>query len=143
MKLTGYILKTHAITRFKDRVRPGLGWSAAEREFERLLRMGTAVEQPPAWLIADATQGTPRYVLIGDDIVVPLVASVERPGDWVALTCIARGGLTEQARTRRNERRSQRTAARRSGRDTSTHGRRDHRRDRRLWNTKERFEHAA
>jgi len=143
-----YILTTHAITRFVERVRPALRWSAAEEELSRLLALGEAVEQPPPWFVDRAQQQAARYVVIANEIVVPLSASREQPGRWLALTCIARGGISDVARARRNDIRSRRTearaATRRGGRtQASSSDGRDHKRDRRTWTTRERFKHAA
>jgi hypothetical protein len=148
MSDTGYVLKTHAVARFIEKVRPALRWAAAEREFEGLLKTGTMVEDPPGWLAARALQDAERYVAIGEDIVAPLAASRERPGEWLVLTCITRGGVSDLARERRKQLRADRSSTRVLARG---HGRRgsggdrvrDHRASRRHWNTTERFEHVA
>src|SRR5438067_2327865 len=65
------------------------------------------VEEPPTWLAARAQQEAERYVVIGEDIVAPLVASRERPGAWLVLTCITRGGVSDIARDRRKRLRAE------------------------------------
>jgi hypothetical protein len=102
-----YVTTTHAVERFRERVRPGLTWDAAERELAQLLRAGEAKPEAPSWLADVQRQRADLYLIVGD-IVFPLAASEVRPGRWLVTTCIARGGLSGVARKRRNDRRRRR-----------------------------------
>src|SRR4051794_10957050 len=108
-------LSAHAIDRFHERVRPALERPAAAAELERLAEVGAIVRDEPDWLHASPDAGGEAYLLLCEDIVLPLTWSRFR-GQWVARTCIARGGNSEKARVRRNSRACGRRTARRMGR---------------------------
>jgi hypothetical protein len=108
-------LSQHAVERFHERVRPSLGIEAAEDELARLVAMGQVVTQPPPWHAERQRQTAPAYLVICD-LVLPLVQMGGDPVVLVAVTCIARGGISDQARARRN---SLPRAARRRGRRRS------------------------
>jgi hypothetical protein len=113
-----YILTTHAVERFIERVRPGLALPGAELELERVLAHGHLTDQPPVWLADRRRPDASMYVSLGD-VSLPLARSRERVGQWVALTCLTTGTVSPAARARRKQmyqarRRSRRAAAGRS-----------------------------
>ncbi len=112
---TGVVLTAHCIGRFHERFRPALDRIRARRELERLIEHGEIADAAPGWLAQKAQQEAAAYLIVGEDMVVPLVPG---PDDyrWVAVTCLDRGGISEIARTRRNERGRRRRAARRARR---------------------------
>ena len=90
---------THAVTRYRERVRPALNWDAAEHELVRLVASAVWQPEAPSWLIATSAD---MYAVVGD-VVFPLVASKTHVGRWLAVTCITRGCLGDAARRQRNE----------------------------------------
>jgi hypothetical protein len=99
-------LSSHARERYRERVKPALGFETAGRELFALLTLGKIVPEAPGWLAARQCTVAEAYLVIGDDLVLPLARS---ESGWVAKTCIARGGISAPARERRNR-------ARRAGR---------------------------
>ena len=100
-------LTTHAVDRFHERVRPALTRAAAEDELARLVLFGSIFSEAPAWFAIRQRQRAAAYLVIGD-LVLPL-EPVGTGGDaYSAVTCIARGGISETARFRRNGRRHRR-----------------------------------
>jgi hypothetical protein len=65
----------------------------------------------PDWLARGQRQAAACYLVAGD-VVLPLDPCRRDPGVLVALTCVARGGLSELARQRRNMRRRRRPSRR-------------------------------
>ena len=100
-------LTHHCVERFRERFCPALDLSAAESRLERVLDHARLEPSAPAWVVA-----TPRpaaaYLVVGDDLAVPLAERTAEPGVLVGLTCLARGGITHAARARRNRRRGRR-----------------------------------
>jgi hypothetical protein len=91
----------HAITRFNERVRPGLGPDQALAELNRLLLdIADYVFEAPTWLTPECRSRAPVYAVIGD-VVLPLHIGHNR-SKLVATTCLTRGGLSQPARDRRN-----------------------------------------
>jgi hypothetical protein len=107
------VLTKHAVERYRDRVRPGLGLGAAEMELGRLALFGEIVAEPPAWFARGAAQRAPSYLLIAD-LVLPLQPASE-PGYVVATTCLAKGSISAASRERRTLRRMQRRSRGRTG----------------------------
>jgi len=97
-------LGSHAVERFHERVRPALHLDAAELELGRLVAQGSVVADPPVWLAPRQRQFACCYVVVGD-LVLPLEPDRRDREVLVALTCIARGGLSDRARQGRNARR--------------------------------------
>lgn len=91
-------LTNHAIDRFHERVRPGLARASAEVELARLALFGAMVADPPPWYSPCEDHEASAYLVIGD-LVLPLRAGDD--GVHVAVTCIARGGISPAARARR------------------------------------------
>lgn len=102
-------LSQHAIDRFHERVRPGLDRAAAEDALAQLALLGTIESEPPEWLARRQRQRAACYLVAGD-VVLPLDPYRRDPRVLVALTCVARGGISELARQRRNEGRRVRSA---------------------------------
>jgi hypothetical protein len=88
---------THAIERFRERVRPGLAWDAAEREFARVARLARATPQPPEWLADREREHAELYLVVGD-LVWPMAASAAHADRRLITTRLARGGLSDFAR---------------------------------------------
>jgi hypothetical protein len=107
-----YVITTHAISRFIERVRPGLAWSSAELELERILMHGELSGTPPAWL-AETRANASMWVTLGD-VALPVAPSQERVGRWVLLTCMTSGSISPAVRVHRNRLRSERTRSRRN-----------------------------
>lgn len=103
-----YLLTTHAVKRFRERVRPGLAWDAAESELLRLLDLGEIAAEPPAWLADRQLETAESYLVVGD-LVFPLARSSYNDSRWLAKTCLARGGISELARARRKRHRHERS----------------------------------
>jgi hypothetical protein len=90
----------HAITRFNERVRPGLATGHAGDELDRLLDIADYALEPPEWVSLRSCSRAPVYAVIGD-IALPLQVA-HNGANLVAVTCLARGGLSQPARERRN-----------------------------------------
>jgi hypothetical protein len=101
----------HAIARFNERVRPGLGPDQALAELNRLLNIADYVFKAPTWLTPGCRSRAPVYAVIGD-VALPLHIG-HNHGKLVATTCLTRGGLSQPARDRRNARRRRRADRRR------------------------------
>lgn len=106
------VLTHHCVGRFHERFRPALDVIAARRELERLLEHGEVAESPPEWMARTMRQEADAYLIVGNDLVLPLATGREE-GEWVAKSCIPHGGISEEARRRRNERRRAGRARRR------------------------------
>ncbi len=105
-------LTTHCVERFNQRVRPTLDHECARRELRRLLDIGRVRTEAPAWLATRTRQASDRYLVIEPDLVLPLVWNGFSQ-TWVARTCLARTGISENARWGRNLKARKRRAARR------------------------------
>ena len=109
-------LSAHCVDRFHERFRPALDMVRARLELEMLIDHGEIAEEPPDWMARTMRQNADAYLIVGNDLVLPL-ASVGPLGErLMAKTCIPRGGISEAARRRRNERTRRRRAARRTRR---------------------------
>ncbi len=108
----GVTLSSHCVERFHERFRPALDQIRARRELEMLLALGEINDEPPEWLAQKMLQEAVAYLIVGNDLVLPLA---EGPAErFVAKTCLDRSGISEPARKRRNERGRRRRAARRA-----------------------------
>lgn len=108
-EIPGVTLSPHCVERFHERFRPALDLIRARRELEMLLALGQISDEPPEWLAQKMLQESDAYLIVGDDLVLPLAELGQR---FVAKTCIPRGGISELARRHRNERGRRRRAAR-------------------------------
>jgi hypothetical protein len=105
-------LTPHAVQRFQERCRPALELGAAAIELGRLLGSGRIETRAPEWHASRAAQTSELYLVIGDDLVLPLERDRYAAGRWVAKTCLDRGGISDAARAHRNERKRRRRRAR-------------------------------
>ena len=114
----GIDITHHCVERFHERSRPALELIRAREELEMLVGVGEVAEQPPAWFAAGAASEADAYLLIGEDLVIPLASRSDGSG-MVAKTCITRGVPSEATRARWNarkrKRRLDRAARRRRG----------------------------
>ena len=103
-------LSSHCVERFHERFRPALDQIRARRELEMLLALGEINDEPPEWLGWRMLQESDAYLIVGNDLVLPLAEGLGQR--FVAKTCLSRGGISDLARKRRNERGRRRRAAR-------------------------------
>lgn len=109
-------LSRHCVERFHERFRPALDLIRARAELERLIEHGEIAGEPPEWMAQKMRQSSDAYLIVGDDLVLPLDCIGYRAEELIAKTCIDRGGISEAARRRRNERGRKRRAHRRAPR---------------------------
>lgn len=97
----------HATARFGHRMRPALEPTALETELRRLAGdFGHMTLDPPAWVSERSLQEADAYLVVGDDLVLPLMEEGGRRGrSYVAVTALVRGCISDLARERRNARR--------------------------------------
>jgi hypothetical protein len=99
------ILTFHAIQRYCDRVKPDLTFGEANAELRRLLRTATVVSKRPSW--SNDKHEDAAYAVLSDGIV--LVVRSDQYAAGVAVTCLTRAGVSDEARAKRNRRRPRRT----------------------------------
>ncbi len=88
------MLSVHAIVRYDERAAGGMGLElASQRLCELVGCIGCETEQPDWLWILDT--GADFFVALGDDIVLPVRSRT-------AVTLLARGGMSDAARARRN-----------------------------------------
>ena len=87
---------THARERFAERLRSGS--SDAVDELSRMLASAIVTTKRPGWF-GDSEERAAAYLLLGEDVVLPLVARAN--GELVATTLITRGSMGEEKRQRR------------------------------------------
>lgn len=104
-------LTTHAVERYRDRVRPGLSFEAAELELGRVAALGEVTTEAPAWHLRSCAQEAPFYLMIAD-ILLPLRPHHSEPGVLVATTCLPARSLSAGARRYRNARKHRRAVGR-------------------------------
>jgi len=100
----------HCVGRFHERFRPALDVVRARVELERLIEHGTIEGEPPEWMARTMRQRADAYLIVGDDLVLPLASAGPLGEKLIAKTCIGRGGISELARARRNRRGRERRA---------------------------------
>jgi hypothetical protein len=101
----------HAVSRYQERVRPGLGLDAAEAELLAALPFARVQAERPEWRVAPVDHPVAAWAMLGDGIAFPLVRGSE-PGLLVAVTCLTQGCRSEETLVRRRERKARRRAAR-------------------------------
>ncbi len=101
------ILSAHAIERYRDRVKPDLTFEEASAELRRLLRHATISSQRPSWSNDEYERTYATYAVLSDGIVLVVLSDQYAAG--VAVTCLTRGGVGDEARAKRNRRRPRRT----------------------------------
>ena len=100
-------LTRHCVERYRERFCPALDLVAAESRLEQVLDFARLEPHAPAWVVPNA-KPTAAYLIVGDDLAVPLVETGSRSSVMVAVSCLARGGIPQSARERRNARRRRR-----------------------------------
>jgi hypothetical protein len=105
MDIDGIALTHHCIERFHERFRPALDRVAARRELEALIAHGEIAGEPPDWMKRTMRQEAEAYLIVGEDLVLPLASVGLGDLPAIAKTCIGRGGISEKARANRNRRR--------------------------------------
>lgn len=82
-----YFLTDHAITRYQQRVKPGLEHEVARTELEALVEAAPEPSSKPSWLYLpeEATEAAEHYLMLSDGIVAPIrgrtvVAVITRAG---------------------------------------------------------------
>jgi hypothetical protein len=103
----------HCVQRYIERVKPDLERRAARRELDQLKQVGTIVTSAPAW--AHEADPAACYLMIGDDIVLPLAGGV---GGWWASTCLVFRGISDHARDRRRALKASKASAKSARRRT-------------------------
>ena len=103
----------HAVRRFIERLRPGIESEAAYSELCHLLASSRVVRQPPGWLATESAPPADRWLLIGDDLALPLRRN--RAGELLAVTTLARGSISPTRRSSRNRARASQRAGKRAG----------------------------
>lgn len=106
-------ISTHAIDRYRERVRPGLDRKATKHEIEHLIQVGEVTKMPPEWCGGDRDTSDGAFLLIGNDLVLPLRGEGE---ELTAVTCLVRGTISARERRRRRARKMNRKPPRRQGR---------------------------
>ena len=106
-------VSTHAVEQYRHRVRPGLDPDAARAELERLREAGEISAVAPAWL--NAAKPAPHYLLLGDDVVLPVLPQGD---DWIATTCLSQRTLTPTRRAAKSAHKKSLLAGRRARRRT-------------------------
>lgn len=102
-------LTTHALERYCERVRP-LAVDQARAELAALLEQcGELLAGGPDWVDSDSDEW---FVVLGDDVALPLSPPRSRGGPWIAVSCLTRGLPTARERRSRARHRSSRRARR-------------------------------
>jgi len=103
----------HAVEQYRDRVKPGLDSDAARAELEQLCALGLIQTEAPGWV--NPARPAARYLLLGDEVVLPLAPQAEA---WVATTCVAQRTLTPTRRAAKSARKASLAARKRALRRT-------------------------
>lgn len=99
-------LSIHACQRWHERAQPGVSAPAATRGMRHALREhGVLVSMPPSWV--GTSPGTRLYVVVGD-FVLPVELTADHTP--LAVTVVARGGISHAERRARRTRRHARRA---------------------------------
>jgi hypothetical protein len=92
ISLDGHLIRwtKHVIDRFGERLAPGLDYDSCRSDLQRLaIAHGKFTSDPPSWYPCRAGE-VRAYLVIGDDVVLPLLAHTWKRGTWVAVTCVTR-----------------------------------------------------
>lgn len=83
-------LTNHCTDEYRERFRPELAPGEAKGELYRRLRdEGVFAIQPPAWHVS-SNKSNIGYVVIGDDIILPIRPDQKNRAPYVAITCLWR-----------------------------------------------------
>lgn len=85
------LLGRHAVERYVERVRPGLDLPQAVVELAGVLQCSTLAEKQPLWK-AHSHWPPVAWLLIGEDIALPLQRTVTPGADWFVPTCMVKDG---------------------------------------------------
>lgn len=96
----------HAVIRFRERVRPTLGFDECRDELARLLAASPLVAEPPSWASNAAAGKADRWVVLTEDIACPVLS------DGTVPTVLIRDLIPDRHRDRLNRRKAARRAAR-------------------------------
>ena len=100
------VFSSHAVTRYQERVKPGLTRGQIRDELERLAPILRHTDLPPDWRDPAECNRNETFAYLTDGIVF---VCTENGGDKVyAVTCLVRGGLSPHARRRRQDRKERR-----------------------------------
>jgi len=106
-------VSAHAVEQYRDRVKPGLDSDGARAELEQLCALGLIQTEAPGWV--NPARPAACYLLLGDEIVLPLAPQAEA---WVATTCVAQRTLTPTRRAAKSARKASLAARKRALRRT-------------------------
>lgn len=95
---------SHAVERYIERVRPGSDLSSATRDLAAMVYVMTFAPTPPPWLDGRLRRDGDAYLILGDVAFVLRTSTSSQP--WSAVTCMARGTISEATRQRRSRRRA-------------------------------------
>ena len=94
-------ISVRAAEQYHRRIKAGLELDAARAELERLVPLGEVPAAPPEW--ANPKDAPPYWLLLGDDIVLPLKP---QHGRWMATTCLAQQTLNAAQRDAKSARKA-------------------------------------
>jgi hypothetical protein len=97
-------ISRHAAIRCAERLWHGLDVDQACARLHAMAPHGQLVAELPPWCSGRVKETAELYLQIGEDAVLPLARGED--GGWIAKTCLVRGGMSEQTRERRNQRRA-------------------------------------
>ena len=106
-------VSAHAVEQYRDRVKPGLDSDAARNELEQFCGLGLIQTEAPGWV--NPARPAACYLLLGDEIVLPLAPQAEA---WVATTCVAQRTLTPTRRAAKSAHKASLAARKRALRRT-------------------------
>jgi hypothetical protein len=109
---TQITFSAHAIVRYCERAFPALDITRARTHLDALAANARIVPIPPEWLAAQALEQAELYLTIGTDLVFPLARGDDGLDPWVAKICLARGGISDKTRSRRNAHNARRRRSR-------------------------------
>ena len=106
-------ISDHCVDRYIERVKPALSIEQAEADLERLVGLAGIAAEPPAWHEERSLLESDGYVVICDEIALPLQRAHDA-GVFVATTCVTRTSVSGKARAKRNHHKRSRRAAKRA-----------------------------
>ena len=106
-------VSAHAVEQYRDRVKPGLDSDGARAELKQLCALGLIQTEAPGWV--NPARPAACYLLLGDEIVLPLAPQAEA---WVATTCVAQRTLTPTRRAAKSAHKASLAARKRALRRT-------------------------
>lgn len=91
-------LSAHAISRYRERVKPALDDQGARTELQQLLEIaeGEPSTRPPEWLAEGEVEA---YLPLTDQICLVVIG---KTGGWRAVTCLVANSLSPEGRAFRN-----------------------------------------